>query len=211
MNRQLATFISYLLHPLWVPVLATLIIYRFCSPAILLDASGRAYLLGYIGLFSVLFPLFSLIVMQRLGLVQNLEIPDRKERPLPLLTAAIYLAALSYMLLIVLRPSLLIAAACCATTFTLFVLAGLSLKVKVSLHTAAYTGLSAILLSIRLLHSEYNLMVPFAISLLLVGAVVSARISLGAHSWEEIGYGAATGLICCSGVFTAVVSWQSRF
>ena len=49
---------------------------------------------------------------------------------------------------------------------------------------------------------------PVAAALLCLGAVISARLSLKAHTWPEIGYGVFTGSLSCALVFIGVMFWQ---
>ncbi|MBX7127155.1 MAG: PA-phosphatase, partial [Cyclobacteriaceae bacterium] len=64
---------------------------------------------------------------------------------------------------------------------------------KISIHALAAAGLSGMILGMMIIARDARLAVPLAVSMLLCGAVMSARLQLNAHRPIETTYGAVVG------------------
>lgn len=188
---RLAKVISYLLHPLWMP-LFTLVLAYLLDPFLSLRAPVFNFLL--IVLFvNTIAPGISILVMQRRGLISDLEIRNKQERFVPFILFLFYYA-LSYALIrfrgnfipqdvMVIFSSLLV-------SLSLGLI--LTLKTKVSMHLMAIGGLCGVLAGLNRIHL-LGIGEVVTIVFLLAGALGWARIRMRVHTHTQVYLGFLIG------------------
>ena len=192
--RVLAQTVSGVLHPLCMPLLTL---------GLLMLTDG--YLMHRLGLFAYLFvlllintlaPAISLWLLKRRGVISDLDIRKRSERPWPfLLVLAYYLMA--YILVVqstavavpVFYQQVLLALVVAIASAWV-----VTWKVKISMHMLAQGGILAVYLHVAMMDHTWDLN-WVSVLLLSAGLVGWSRLRLGAHTPAEVYSGFALGLL----------------
>ncbi len=186
------TIISYLFHPLFIPIAGTLAYFQITpkySPAAV--QSGNIF---PIFILTVIIPIISYLILNNIGLIKSIFIPDLKERRYPL-----YINIILYlMILYKVIPNNYTAelyyffigliSAMFATLVLLF------MNFKSSLHM---TGIASLLMYLICLsvHFEINITIALSLTMLAVGLVATSRMYLKAHNKAELLIGLLVGLV----------------
>ncbi len=192
-QTRLSRVLSWLLHPFVVPLYVLgfmLLTDGFLSR---LPASIKSYLAWIVVLYAAIVPMLSIAFMRGLGLLKNFGLHSQRSRLLPLLVGAI-----SYVLCAITLSDVAV-----ATIIRKFVLAAACCEVlalivtpfwKISLHLICMGGVTAVftLLSVAGAGQHFWALVA---TILLSGALASARLHLGAHNPSQIAVGYFGGLV----------------
>ncbi len=197
MGKRTAHIISILLHPMWVPLLSTVAVFYYCPFLVLPYAPSKYYLFLLIGLFTAVGPMGSAFILHRSGYISSIRMPERSDRPVPLAIATAYHCVLTYFLITEMGGSMLVSALILSISLALTILTFISTYWKISIHAAAFSGAVGFFLSLRIAFPEYPLVYPLTIAILCCGAVISARLSLGAHTAQETTSGFIVGFFTC--------------
>lgn len=183
--------ISYIFHPLFVPiagVLAYFVITPKYSPIEL--QSGNIL---PIFILTVVIPIIVFFILRNLGLVSTIFVPKIRERKYPIYIHIVLLLIIIYKII----PSnyimelhyyflgLIIA------DFTVLLL--LYLKFKISMHLAGLGSLLMFLICLSI-HFEINITLAVSLLTLAIGLVTTSRLYLKAHSKPEVIIGFLIGL-----------------
>lgn len=190
--RTFLNVISYLFHPIFIPVMAT-VGYFIVTPR-LYEFNFKVDVAITISIFTVFIPILTFILLRRLRLIDTIFVKDVKQRKVPL-----YL----YVLLLFLIITKVISKSIFAELFDFFLATFIStiicllfalLRVKASMHMM---GISGLVLFFIVLSISYQLNITFALSLLilLTGIVASSRLYLKAHTFTELIIGFFIGAI----------------
>lgn len=200
MSRSLAQAISYIFHPVFVPLLAMYIFFNSGSYHSNNPNSEQLFRFMYLfaGLLTVLMPIVSLFILVRNKFVSSFSLPKQEERTGPFLITAFYYT-LFYILLKKLPSSVAsweFFSMQLGAILVLVIVTLINFKIKISAHTAGYAGLVGIymgLVSNDVIILNHGVMSSL---ILLVGIIATARLSLGAHKSSEIYLGAVFGFTC---------------
>lgn len=202
--RRAARWTGILLHPLFMPFYTLATVLRidfrlsfFLQPPMLSITHWMVFVM------TVVFPLASLLMLKRGGLVSGIDLPTARERIGPY-TMTLFYYALTYWLL---RRTMHHEA-----TYAMFFGAILALlattlitrRWKISAHMVGIGGLLGALGGLLLLHGSVG---PFLLSAVIIaaGLLGTARLLDGDHTPAQIYAGATLGFAC---VFLCVVrSW----
>lgn len=183
MAKKLATTLSRVLHPFLLPLYLMAMLLTMTAFA-RYPANVKWYLIWVVTLYAILIPALSLGVLRSLGRITDYRIDDRRERLLPLLIGTIcyVLCAITVARIpsAVFLRKFMIAAACCEL-FCLLV----SFRWKISLHLTGM-GAAVALLVVMNIVGVGRMMVPLAVTILLAGALASARLYLGCHNGRQV-------------------------
>lgn len=209
MNRFLkntAYFLSYLFHPLNIPVLGLLLLYNIDTfPISFLQKDSlfhihielKKMLFLLFLLFTWIAPLIMVLTLKHNGEISSLQMPIRKERNLPIVFMIVFylvfFALMKYQIPYDLVPSfiykLILGAA-----LGLSIARILNNKLKISLHTLGMGMLSGTFFAYLLGQSLYPIwLLPLVF--MLSGLVASARIILKSHNLKELGLGYLVGFL----------------
>ncbi len=211
MLRLLARSVSFLMHPLFI-IGYVLFFLMQCNPYIFGFSGAKAQGLVMISVLTIaiMFPMIAIMMMKALGLIQSLEMEDKKERIGPLIVTGLF-----YMWLYVnVRNNDMIPAALSffilGSTIAVFIALMINSFTKISLHTIGAGGMvmgmlliiyhytyGFIDISLPWLHAGWRLsdrLVAFII-ILLAGAVGTSRLYLKAHKENEIYGGYIVGIL----------------
>lgn len=195
MMRALSHLVSYLFHPLLMPIYAMLLVfgiypYYFAH----LDFKAKVLAFGAVFLNTFFFPVLAICIMKGLGMISNFKMETRNERILPFIATMVFYfycyMVTNKMLQLGEFPSDIILGGC-ITVFLLFLI---NLSFKVSIHAAGVGNLVGVVLMLITM-SSFNLEGLFLAVILLAGVVGTARLYLGAHQNLDIYSGYFVGLI----------------
>lgn len=191
---RVANVISWVLVPLLMPLYATLLAFhlsvlQFASPATKIAFSLIIFCL------TAVVPMLLVIILKRLGVVNDLGLNGRKERLFPYIITILSLGAAGWFMLAKSAPLW------CGFFYFGGALAGLinfliNFRWKISAHAAAMAGIIALLICISresIPHPHIDLWVCGAIAL--AGLLGWARIWLGRHTLWQVLAGSAVGFL----------------
>ena len=198
LDAHLAQGLSHVVNPLILPpLLFGLVLAHLGAP---LSEIGWAVSVGVV--FFALLPLAYVVRLLKGRRVQSLEIPVRASRMRPLLmSVGAYLGALGTFWATAQTAAVLLAVLAGLHAANTLLILVVTLRWKISIHTAALGGFLSMLLFVAQtpwpdLALEQALLTPSAVSglLLLLGALLWARVRLGAHTPAQAAGGAFFGL-----------------
>jgi hypothetical protein len=193
--RTAAKIISYIFHPLFIPVYLSW-----------LAVETQSYLFGvfsewektiFIARFAVMyimFPLVSVLLMKALGFVSSIHLTTQKDRIIPYVVSMIYYWWMWYLLhnqpeypkqFVVLSLSIFLAS-----------VGGLmaNINMKISMHAIAAGVMSAFVMLLGL-SQDIDFGAYISISVLLAGIICTARFIDSDHTAKEIYSGLLVGIL----------------
>ena len=193
--RYTGQFISYIAHPLFVPTYFML----YLMQVLPYEFVGITEWQLTLRLFSVFwltafFPAFAVFLMWRLKLSESIFLRTQKERIIPYVITMFFYWWMYYLS----RNFTDQPIALKFFYFGIFIATAIGLIVnnfiKVSLHAM---GVSGLLMAVLLtnIHYPINNFIWVAISILLSGVVVSARMVVSDHTKQELSIGFAIGIV----------------
>ena len=194
--RHLLRGVSYIFHPLFIPMGGT-ISYFLITPKFrsLQLQSGNVL---PIFILTVIIPIILFLILRNLGLISSIFAPKLEERKYPLYHSMI----IHFMILYKVIPlnyinelyyffvGLLIA------SFTTLLL--LFARIKASVHLLGMGSILVYLVGLSI-HFEINITFAIAIFTFMTGLVATSRLFMKAHSKIELVIGFLVG--CCSQLF----------
>jgi len=184
--------ISTFFHPINFPI-AGAILYFLLLPKYLFIEQERL-LLAVIFVITYIFPLVLIILLKSFKMINSYHMTTIEERKFPLLLFISITIFIGYWLLkskVVNLLSLFYFGYGLGLIITYILL---YFKIKVSLHTAAISGLIGFIAYFSFYY-KVNLIILLAVILLLNGLVATSRLRLQAHKFNEVLIGFILGLI----------------
>jgi membrane-associated HD superfamily phosphohydrolase len=193
--RIAARVISYIFHPLFIPVyLGWLVLktdsYLFGS----FNDRQKLMLLASFGVMYIMFPLVSVLLMKALGFISSIHLRTQKDRIIPYVVCMIWYWWMWYVMSN--RPdnvpkdavvlSLAIFLACIGGLMA-------NIRMKVSMHAIA-AGVMAAFVMLLGLSQDVNFGIYITLSILLTGVTCTARLIDGNHTTKEIYWGLFIGI-----------------
>ncbi len=199
MEKQIANVVSYITHPLLVPLLGLLVISNSGTYAADMDIHFSQFIYLSVFIMTFLLPAGLIPLFLYSGLAKSINFSGRKERLIPLYVTLIFYAA-AYFLIRKLPVSqvyqrFMFSASLCV----LFVLV-ISYFWKISTHAVAWGGMVGLIWSLSL-RFETDLMLFLIISLICSGCVGFARLRLGEHNPAQVMAGFFLGILVMMAVF----------
>ena len=185
--------ISYLLHPILVPMIGTLLYFillpRHTSRNLELTIISSVFIATY------LLPLLLLSVLKKSKIIESYHLEHIEERKFPLL----FFISIAYLLSTLIKKGhVTINLALFFYGMTLALILAYFLlykKFKISLHMIGIGGLIGYF-SFFSYEYQLNLLLILVILFLMAGVIASSRLSLKAHQRKEVYLGFLTGFIC---------------
>ncbi|MGB1247238.1 MAG: phosphatase PAP2 family protein [Chitinophagales bacterium] len=135
------------------------------------------------------YPLFSMLLMRALKIIDSIELEDRKMRFIPMIAVATFwlLAFLMYMPngKTVFSSNIVLSNMILGSVIAVFLAFFFNALQKISFHTIGMGGLVGMLLQI-IPTAKVNLVGFFIAAIILAGVVGSARLYLDAHTKSEV-------------------------
>jgi hypothetical protein len=166
-----------------------------------LNPKQIGFLFINIGYTSTFFPLFSILLMKKLGFISSYHMPSARERTGPLMATMIFYFWVSHVfnsmpgvVPFALKVLLL------GNLWGIILLFMANIFTKVSMHTAAAGGMIGIIIVLMII-SPANMTAPLFIAIILAGVIGTARMILGAHQRGDIWLGYIIGIVVQLGAY----------
>lgn len=192
MTTTQAKFFSYLFHPLFMPFYAMGLLMNLNTYiAFSLSPQVQRVILIIVFVTTAALPILTAVLLLQKGVIRSLEMATREERRIPFITSAVYYLACYYLLQQLPIPRLL-SIMVLAATAAIFVSWLISFRWKVSIHMVGIGGLTGLLFAIAQVLGApiQNIII---LSVLIGGILGYARLTLDAHTPDQIYTGFLTG------------------
>lgn len=190
--KVFSNLISYLLHPLFIPIGGTIAYFLITPKYTPLEIQSASILPIFI--LTVIIPIVTFFILKNVGLVNSIFLETATERKYPLYIHASILLLILYKVIPNNYVSELYFYFTGLLGATVACLLLLLFNFKTSLHAVGVSGLLMYLINLSI-HFEINLIIAISIFILLTGAVLTARLYLKAHTRIELIIGVFIGLI----------------
>ena len=198
MRDRLAYFISLVFHPLLMPSYLFLFIIAFASSMMQpLPKNSLWQVLAIIFIVTFIIPAISIGTLRLSNFISDLTLVDKKQRITPFLFVTCFYGISAYMFYAKLNINNLIFLVLTTTTVLLFALTTVTYFWKISVHGAGIGGTIGFMLAISLVYPIPHFAIALAISIVMAGLVVYARLSLNTHTPLQVYTGIVLGIILC--------------
>jgi hypothetical protein len=188
-----ANIISFVFHPLFMPLYGMLII--FSAPTLygFLPDKFKKTLIFIILINNVLVP-FSLMPYFRFrNIISSWIVNDRSERTIPLFTTTFFYLITVYLVIRYQIPVFIKAFILAAAVLSLSI-SIINFRMKISIHSAG-AGAITILIMILSVKMHTSLIGLLIASVMISGLVLSSRLWLGSHTPREVWSGFFLGIM----------------
>ena len=183
--------ISYIIHPLWLPVLV--VGYYFMITPRHSYAPLMYSKLFATSLLTIIIPILIFFMLKNLRLANTIHLKNTKERIIPLAIQACFTLLLTIYIFKINEYNPLhyffrgmLGSIMAALIFTLF-------RFRGSLHMLAIMGVLTFIIGLSI-HYSINMLLLIAILCICAGATASSRLLLKAHTIPELIVGSITGV-----------------
>jgi len=189
-----ARFVSYVFHPLFLPIyLSWFLMYN--TPLFTgLDARDKLFLLIRFFVMYTLFPLVTILLAKGLGFVQSIHLHTQRDRIIPYIACGLYYFWMWY----VLRNQPQFPQELVMLSLAIFIASSLGLMLnsylKISMHGISLGVMVAFVCIVAFLAS-INFGAYISIALLVAGLVSTARLINSDHHPVEVYAGLAAGIL----------------
>jgi len=190
--KVFSNFISYLIHPLFIPIGGTVAYFLITPKYTSLEIQSASMLPIFI--LTVIIPIVTFMILKNLGLVHSIHLETVKERKYPLYIHASILLLILYKVIpnnYVSELYFYFTGLLGATIACIFLLL---FNFKTSLHTVGVSGLLMYLINLSI-HFEINLILAISLFVFLTGSIITARLYLKAHVGTELLVGLFIGFL----------------
>ena len=190
--RQFLSIVSYIFHPLFVPIGGTVMYFMVTPRYSSLEVQSGNILPIFI--LTVIIPIIFFLILKNLGIINSIFLPTLKERKYPLYINILILFMILYKVipnnfvpeLFYFFLGLLMAAG--ATLILLF------LKVKTSIHLLGMGSILMFMIGLSI-HFEKNITLAISAFTLFTGLVATSRLYMHAHTKAELLVGFFVGVL----------------
>ncbi len=192
MRFRFSQVISYLLHPMFIPIFSVLIVIRF--PALVpntFSSTSTLLIILKVSLFTIFIPALVSILMVKLRVIDSLVMLKREQRNIPLLVTSSSYLVMIYTLKSSGIPSAVLYILYTAM-FALLVGMLVNLFYKISLHTLGWGGMAASFAGL-MLQTGFDFIAIVLASIAVAGLVGYARLNEKAHTQIQIYSGFCLG------------------
>jgi hypothetical protein len=191
--KKILPLFSYLFHPIFIPVQATLLYFFYKIPDFQTKEQTGTLLIQII-LFTILIPILFFLALKLTGNVDSIMVVNISQRKLPLVVQC-------FLILFLLRNYIRLEnhlalhffflAALLSTLITLILLFA---KIKSSLHMMSISALAVFIIGLTLQYDTQNKL-AITLSFLISGLVASSRLVMKAHTLKELFIGTLVGCL----------------
>jgi hypothetical protein len=189
---QLSKFISIILHPIFMPLLAFHLTLETLPYLVFSISQYLNYIYGIVIFCTIILPLLSIFFLMRKGRVGSLEMSNHKERSPPLFRTAIWMSLGFFMLSNILLYTPILKAEILGAILIVLLAGIISRFWKISLHLLAIGGVVGIFIALQLM--EGGVLYLLLIFILLSGILGVARIKQKAHNHTQVYVGFLLGV-----------------
>ena len=189
---SLEKIVSILFHPVFVPTITVFLVIKIYSNIIILENQAGIILIGTC-VFSLILPLLSVFILLLTKKIDSLEMPKKEERFLPILFASIWMILGFYFMKEIFSYAPIMKSIYLGAIYVMLISLLITKKWKISLHMLAIGGATGVFIMLEFLFGQ-NLML-LLITILISGILGFSRLSLKAHSLNQIYAGFIVGNI----------------
>ena len=192
MPKKLFPFFSYLFHPVFIPIYATLF-YLFSNQSYFFNKEKYLVLLE-VSVITFAIPVLFFVLLRLTGKITSIMVPELSERKFPLVIQCFLLILLVKKSITLERYPELHFFMLGALSSTLIALILLFANKKASLHMTGLSALTFFIFGLSLHHQTANTaLIIFMV--LMNGFVASSRLIMKAHTPQELVIGVLLGSI----------------
>ncbi|RVT79617.1 hypothetical protein EOD40_00450 [Flavobacterium sufflavum] len=192
MPKRILPFFSYLFHPVFIPIYATLF-YLFSNHSYFFNKEKYIVLLQ-VSIITFVIPIMFFFLLKLTGKITSIMVPELSERKFPLVIQC-------FLIILLVRKSITLELYpelhfffLGALMSTLIALSLLFFNTKVSLHMMGLSALAFFVFGLSLHHQTPNTaLIIFLV--LMNGVVASSRLIMKAHTPKELIMGVLLGSI----------------
>ncbi|WP_140486171.1 hypothetical protein [Flavobacterium sp. GSA192] len=192
MPKRILPFFSYLFHPVFIPIYATLF-YLFSNHSYFINKEKYLVLLQ-VSIITFVIPMLFFLLLRLTGKITSVMVPELSERKFPLIIQC-------FLIILLVRKSITLELypelhffLLAALFSTLIALSLLFFNIKASLHMMGISALTFFVFGLSLHHQTPNtILIIFLV--LMNGFVASSRLIMKAHTPKELIIGVLLGSI----------------
>ena len=180
--RHFFHIVSYIFHPLFIPIGGT-ILYFMITPYSTLEIQSGNILPIFI--LTVIIPIIFFLILKNVGAINSIFLPTLRERKYPLYISCILLLMILYKVIpnnYVQELFYFFAGLLTATGAALILL---FLKFKTSIHLLGMGSILMFMIGLSI-HFEKNITLAISVFILMTGLVATSRLYLRAHNKAEL-------------------------
>lgn len=191
---RFAQLISFIAHPLFMPVYTVLLIFKF-NPYVQAQVSDdlQKLVLLVLTVCTIVLPLITAFVMQRFGLINSLFMKTAEERKWPFLFSILWFYIGFEVLTKLPLPKSLYLLMIGALVI-LFIAHAITLRWKISIHMLGIGGLTGAFIGLSQ-RFQYDHFIMISIVIFLAGFIGYARLKTNSHNFQQVYAGFIIGLI----------------
>lgn len=204
-SRFFGKLFSFLFNPLFMPLFGVLVVMYWAGDLLPIHPLAKKFLLIITAIFHSVLPLLTVVLMQLFGLTNKIELPNRRDRLMPIALSMVY-AAFGYVFLLKI-PQLnmlfyLLPLGSCVVLLVAFLF---TMRFQISIHLMSVGALTATyVLAAQFLSA--NFYVPIIVSIVVAGCTAFARITLNAHKPYQVYWGYTVGFV--AQYFSVILFYQ---
>ena len=191
---RFAQFMSVVGHPLFMPVYAMVLIFKF-NPYIDLQVpnSIQAIVLTILSVFTILLPLITAIVLLKLGVVKSIYMKTAEERKWPFLLSVLwYYLGFEILTNLALPISLYLLMICAISV--ILIAHFITLRWKISVHMLGIGGVIGAMVGISY-RFQFNHFYLILALFFVAGLIGYARLKTNSHNYRQVYAGFVLGVI----------------
>lgn len=192
--QQFARFLSFVFHPVFVPVYMVLLVYA-SDPYLqyLIPVSRMKPILLLLVVNTIIMPLLTFFYLKRKGVFTSLFLEEKSERKIGVLILFVF-HFVTYVLWRKLELPGTFISLFLGILLSLLLVFSISNYFKISLHSLAFAGVVGAIIGLYRAHGfiDYSIL---AIAIMGLGLISSARLILHAHRPIEVNWGALCGFV----------------
>ncbi|MCW3462323.1 hypothetical protein [Chitinophaga nivalis] len=197
--RAFAQAISWLAHPLFIPLLVTfLVLQSIPEYMVAFKSISKRFafdtLYFRVAIISLGFPLLTVLLAKALGFISSIYMKTQRDRIIPYIAVIIYYFWAFYTFLQEGRAPKFYTAFFLGTFLSISIAFISNNFIKTSMHTVGWGGIIGFLLSLAW-GMHMNVSIPLVITFFVAAIVATARLILHAHTPREVYLGFFIGII----------------
>lgn len=196
--KKTLPFFSYLFHPIFIPVFATLFYFLFNESYF--NDQQKLLIVLQIVIVTIFIPISFFFLLRSLGKIDDIMVSELSQRKIPLMIQAVLIVTIIQKSITLETIPELYFFFLGGLASTIAALIFLLCKIKVSLHMIGISTLTAFVIGLSF-HTQTNIIYTIAFLIFMNGIVASSRLAMKAHTHQEL----ALGFL--SGVLPQVVLW----
>jgi hypothetical protein len=193
MEIRIAKLVTYVFHPLLLPLYALGLIFQFNIFHIyIIPDKVRWLIMGMMSIATIAFPILVMLLFHRRGLIQSYKLAEREERLYPFVMMAVI-----YYVMFLLFSNIHISSIISNFLLGISLLVILALIInfwwKISMHMIGMGGVTGVFIGIAYRYM-IDLQIIISIVVFLAGVVGFARLKLNSHKPSEVYSGFLMGV-----------------